>query len=164
MSFDLAVIFGFLLVSAALLFVLLSLGRMFRARKPDAQKLSTYECGERPFGSAWFNFNNRFYVIALVFVAFDVQLALSVPIIVIFRRFLGSNNAGATAIALFSYLGFMILTLAYVWRHGDLSWVREIKEHLFTNTASYKTDETESEVSGANTTNAIATDPKAERL
>lgn len=129
MSFDLAVVLGFLLVSAALLWVLLFLGKLLRMRRPGVEKLSTYECGEAPFGSAWFNFNNRFYIIALVFVAFDVQVALSVPVIVVFRRLVGGDVAGVTATALFGYLGLMMLALAYVWRHGDLSWVRELAQH-----------------------------------
>lgn len=126
MTYDLAVVFGFLLVSAALLWVLLFLGKLLRMRKVQGEKLATYECGERPFGSAWFNFNNRFYVIALVFVAFDVQVALAVPVVVVFRRLLAGEGAAVVFVALFAYLGLMMLALAYVWRHGDLSWVREL--------------------------------------
>ena len=126
MSFDLAVVLGFLVVSAGLLWVLLLLGKFLRMRRPGADKLSTYECGEPPFGSAWFNFNNRFYVIALVFVAFDVQVALAVPAIVVFRRVVGGDAPGLLVGVVFTYLGLMMLALAYVWRHGDLSWVREL--------------------------------------
>lgn len=125
MSFDLAVVLGFLLVSAALLWVLLFVGKLVRIRRPAGDKLTTYECGERPFGAAWFNFNNRFYVIALVFVAFDVQVALAVPMIVVFRSLLAGAHPGLAFATLFTYLGLMMLGLAYVWRHGDLRWVRE---------------------------------------
>ncbi|MBI2889415.1 MAG: NADH-quinone oxidoreductase subunit A [Nitrospirae bacterium] len=127
LSFDLAVVFGFLLVSAALLWVLLAFGKLVRMRRPIGDKLTTYECGERPFGSAWFSFNNRFYVIALVFVAFDVQVALAVPAVVVFRRLLQGEGAGLVFGVLFVYLGLMMLALAYVWRHGDLGWVRELR-------------------------------------
>lgn len=126
MSFDLAVVLGFLLVSAAFLWLLLTVGKLIRMAKPKAEKLTTYECGEKPFGQAWFNFNNRFYIIALVFVAFDVQVALVIPVIVEFRRLI-AGQGGATSFAItFGYLSLMMLTLAYVWRHGDLSWVRDI--------------------------------------
>jgi len=127
MSFDLAVVLGFLLVSAGFLLLLLTLGKLIRMANAKGDKLSTYECGEKPFGQAWFNFNNRFYIIALVFVAFDVQVALVIPVIVEFKRLI-LGQGGATAFAVtFGYLSLMMLTLAYVWRHGDLSWVRDIQ-------------------------------------
>ena len=126
MSFNLAVVLGFLFVSAMVLWALLSVGKLVRMRAPNEDKLSTYECGERPFGSAWFNFNNRFYVIALVFVAFDVQVALAVPVVVVLRRLLPGATGALALGAVFAYLGVMMLTLAYVWRHGDLSWIREL--------------------------------------
>ena len=126
MSFDLSVVLGFLVASGLLLWVLLLLGRILRPQKPGGDKLTTYECGERPFGSAWFNFNNRFYVIALVFVAFDVQVALAVPVIVVLRQLLAGPGGALAFGAVFFFLGTMMLTLAYVWRHGDLSWIREL--------------------------------------
>lgn len=140
MSFDLAVVLGFLLVSAGLLWLLLFVGKLVRVRKPaTGEKLTTYECGEKPFGSAWFNFNNRFYVIALVFVAFDVQVALAVPVVVVFRQLMGVESAAVVFVGLFTYLGLMMLALAYVWRHGDLSWVRELRTAAEVTTLPYGT-------------------------
>ncbi len=139
MSFDLSVVLGFLLASALLLWLLLLVGKVVRMRKPDAEKLSTYECGERPYGPAWFNFNNRFYVIGLAFVAFDVQVALAVPVIVAFRAMLGAESGAALFGLLFAYLGLMMLALAYVWRHGDLSWVKEISRTRSVTTLPYAT-------------------------
>jgi NADH-quinone oxidoreductase subunit A len=139
MSFDLSVVLGLLLMSAALLWLLLVVGKAVRMRKPGADKLSTYECGERPFGPAWFNFNNRFYVIGLAFVAFDVQVALAVPVIVAFRKLLGVESGAALFATLFVYLGLMMLALAYVWRHGDLSWVKELSQNRNVTTLPYAT-------------------------
>jgi len=68
--------FANVLVFFALAFVLcglmLGLGQLLRPSNPNLGKLSTYECGEPPSGPAWINFNIRFYLIALVFVIFDV--------------------------------------------------------------------------------------------
>jgi NADH-quinone oxidoreductase subunit A len=127
MSFDLAMILGFLFVSTFVLWLLLFVSRFVRMQAPTAAKLRPYECGEKPFGPAWFNFNNRFYVIALVFVAFDVQVALAVPIIVIFRRLVQGGEAGFAFGVLFAFLGVMMLALGYVWRQGDLGWVRHVE-------------------------------------
>ena len=54
----------------------LALGSLLRPANPEARKLTTYECGEPPTGSAWINFNIRFYLIALVFVVFEVEVAV----------------------------------------------------------------------------------------
>src|SRR5713101_1040012 len=71
----------------AVLFVggMLALGSLLRPNNPEALKLTTYECGEPPTGSAWINFNIRFYVIALIFVIFDVEVAFIYPVTVVFR-------------------------------------------------------------------------------
>jgi len=53
--------------------------RWFAPRAPSAVKLSTYECGEVPYGSSWVQFNIRFYVVALIFIIFDVEVALLYP-------------------------------------------------------------------------------------
>lgn len=122
MGFNLAVVFGFFLVSAATLFILLTFGRLIRPANPQPIKNSTYECGEVPTGPAWFNFNNRFYIIALIFVVFDVEVALLVPAVVVFRRLVASG-AGYLAFAeIFFFLSVLFIALVYFWSMGDLSW------------------------------------------
>lgn len=127
MAFDLAVVLGFLFISAFMLWVLLFVGRFLRIQRPHSEKLSTYECGERPFGPAWFNFNNRFYILALCFVVFDVMLALAVPVVVVFRRWLAGETPVWALVCLLAYFGFLALVLAYLWRHGDLAWVKQVQ-------------------------------------
>jgi len=62
----------------------LILGRLVRPDKPSAEKGEVYECGEQPIGSAWVQFDLRFYVVALLFVIFDVELAFFFPWAVVF--------------------------------------------------------------------------------
>ena len=57
----------------------LLLGRLIRPNKPNASKLEIYECGEQPVGSSWIQFDLRFYVIALLFIVFDVEIAFLFP-------------------------------------------------------------------------------------
>lgn len=128
MAFNLAVLLGFLFVSAVALLVFLLFGKLIRPSEPHPEKASTYECGERPLGAAWFNFNNRFYVIALVFVVFDVEVALVVPAAVIFRKLIDQGHALLAFIEIFFFLGVLFVALIYVWVRGDLRWVREVKE------------------------------------
>jgi NADH-quinone oxidoreductase subunit A len=82
-------------------------------------KLSTYECGEEAQGSAWIQFNIRFYVVALIFIIFDVEIIFLLPWAVVFK------DLGAFAfIEGLIFIAVLVVGLAYVWRKGDLAWVR----------------------------------------
>lgn len=124
--FELGMVLAFLLVSGFALLGLLLLGKWLRPHRPGGAKLTTYECGEPAVGPAWFNFNNRFYIIALVFVVFDVELALVVPVATVFRAFV-ANGQGLLAFAeMFLFLTILFVALIYVWARGDLTWVRAL--------------------------------------
>src|SRR6058998_1705081 len=83
----------FLVVGVFFLFFHLMIGKLIRPAKPDADKLTIYECGEPTIGSAWVQFDLRFYVVALLFVIFDVEVAFFFPWAEVF----GKANAVATA-------------------------------------------------------------------
>jgi NADH-quinone oxidoreductase subunit A len=74
----------FLAVGFGFIFVHLIAGKFFRPIKPDAEKLTIYECGEPTIGSAWVQFDLRYYVVALLFVIFDVEVAFFFPWAVVF--------------------------------------------------------------------------------
>ena len=81
-------------------------------------KLDIYECGEIPEGSAWVQFNIRFYIIALIFIIFDVEVVFLFPWAVVFKEI------GILAfIEVMIFLGILIVGFVYVWRKGDLDWV-----------------------------------------
>lgn len=86
-------------------------------------KLLTYECGIIPWGEAWSKFFIRYYLIALIFVLFDVEAIFLIPWAVVYKRLStvgGLNLFPAIEMAIF--LGILLLGLAYVWRKGDLEW------------------------------------------
>jgi NADH-quinone oxidoreductase subunit A len=118
-------------LTAAVVFTLMSLvriiTRVFSRIETTPGKLSTYECGETPIGPAWFRFNNRFYLVAILFLVFDVEVALVMPVLVRYTVFLrGGNGVYALAkIALFA--GTLLLGLVYAARKGDLSWNKSIR-------------------------------------
>jgi len=105
-------------VVGALLFALV-LWSALRPSRHSEEKLTTYECGEDPVGGAWVQFNIRFYVFALIFVVFDVEAVFLLPWATVFRE-LGviAYLEGVVFIAI------LVVALAYVWRKGDLEWVR----------------------------------------
>jgi NADH-quinone oxidoreductase subunit A len=124
--------FANVLVFFALAFVLcglmLGLGQLLRPSNPNPGKLSTYECGEPPSGPAWINFNIRFYLIALVFVIFDVELAFVYPVVAVFRKWI-DDGRGAFALAEIGlFIGILAVGLVYVWVKGDLEWLKRIPE------------------------------------
>jgi NADH:ubiquinone oxidoreductase subunit 3 (subunit A) len=83
----------FLAVGIGFIFVHLVAGKLIRPNKPDAEKGTIYECGEPTIGSAWVQFDLRFYVVALLFVIFDVEVAFFFPWAEVF----GKGNAIANA-------------------------------------------------------------------
>ncbi|HWL00537.1 MAG TPA: NADH-quinone oxidoreductase subunit A, partial [Parapedobacter sp.] len=115
---------------AGLLLVLftLLLGSILSPRKPTPEKLSTYECGEEAVGNAWVQFNPRFYVIALVFLLFDVELLFIFPWATVFGQpELIAADARWGWFALLEmalFVGILIIGLVYVWKKGDLEWIK----------------------------------------
>ncbi|MCS7088340.1 MAG: NADH-quinone oxidoreductase subunit A [Thermoflexales bacterium] len=109
---------GVMIVAAALLMgVTLLAAALLRPKKPNPAKLSTYECGMETVGDTWVQFRVSYYILALVFVLFDIEAILLFPIAVAFN-----------ALPLFAVLNvtlFILVLLAallYAWRKGALDW------------------------------------------
>ncbi len=115
-------VLGIVLFAAAgfaIAFVGLSIGRIVRPTQPHPEKAAAYECGEPAIGDSWVQFDLRFYTVALVFIVFDVEVALLWPWAVVFREM------GAPAF--WAFLVFFLLIaipFLYEWKSGYLDWVR----------------------------------------
>ncbi len=92
---------------------------VIRPSRFSEEKQTTYECGEEPTGNAWIQFNIRFYVFALIFIIFDVEVVFLLPWAVVFRR-LGMLAFVEGLV----FIAILAVALFYVWRKGDLEWVR----------------------------------------
>lgn len=128
MGFQFVVVLLFLTISAVIVGIALWLGRFLRPHLPDAQKASIYECGERPIGSAWFNFNPRFYLFALIFIVFDAEIALTYPVASVAKRWIDSGHAGIAVVEIVLFLAILVAALAYVWGKGELDWNRDLAD------------------------------------
>jgi NADH-quinone oxidoreductase subunit A len=111
----------FIFILLALIFVMVAVfaAKLIRPERPTQEKLKVYECGENPEGTPWIKFNIRFFVIALIFLIFDVEVVLLFPWALTYKGF---GIWGFLAGAIFLIL--LGLGMAYEWRKGDLEWSR----------------------------------------
>lgn len=116
----------FFLLGFAFVAIFLGLGSLVRPSSPNPAKLSTYECGEPASGSAWINFNIRFYLIALVFLIFDVELAFMYPVAAVFKQWVADGRGLFALTEITLFVGILAIGLAYVWKKGDLDWMKRV--------------------------------------
>ena len=143
----------FIAVGVAFLGANLFLGHLVRPRRPDAAKGQVYECGEEPVGDARVQFDLRFYVVALLFIVFDVEVAFFFPWAVVFgsatrgadtsltadQRAAAVANLGAVdsaalhplavlaAVEGLLFFAVLLVGFAYLWKRGDLEFVRGVE-------------------------------------
>ncbi len=115
-------------MGAVLVAFTLLLGKIISPKKPTPEKLATYECGEQALGNSWIQFNSRFYVIALVFLLFDVELIFIFPWATVFGQpdliAADARWGWFTLAEMAIFVGILIIGLLYVWKKGDLEWVK----------------------------------------
>jgi NADH-quinone oxidoreductase subunit A len=126
---DFGQILLFILAPVALIGVVMGAAAVLRKQNPNEEKLTTYESGEDPVGNANIQFNVRFYVVALVFLLFEVELLFLFPWAVVFgnEELIEQTNGlwGWFAFAEMTvFVGILILGLAYAWAKGYLDWVK----------------------------------------
>ncbi len=92
-------------------------------KKPGNQKETPYECGEVPVGTAWSQFNVRFYVVGLIFIIFDVESVLMFPVAAVFKELNEIGHGGYALIIFLSFISVLLEGIAYCWKKGDLNWV-----------------------------------------
>jgi NADH-quinone oxidoreductase subunit A len=128
MGYEFGAVLVFAIVAVGFALGGITLSRLIGPRIPNAEKSTIYECGERPIGVAWFNFNPRFYLVALVFVIFEVDIALTFPVVVVYRRWVESTplRAWSALVELVTFTVILVVGLGWVWAHGDLDWVKTL--------------------------------------
>jgi NADH-quinone oxidoreductase subunit A len=123
----------FLAFGAVFVFANLILGYFARPSIPNPEKATVYECGEPVIGSSWVQFDLRFYIVALVYLIFDVEVALFYPWAVAYGNApqlgdtIGMTTSAVRGVAIVDMLfffGVLLVGFAYLWRFGYLDWVR----------------------------------------
>lgn len=110
-------IFIFLVILLVMAVFVIGLSTVLVRRNPSVEKLMPYECGVDPIGSARKRFSVRFFLIAVLFIVFDIEVVFLYPWAVIFRDL---RIFGLIEMAIF--IGILFIGLVYVWRRGALEW------------------------------------------
>jgi NADH-quinone oxidoreductase subunit A len=107
----------FIAVAAGMGIVLITLGLLVGPRRPESDKLSPYECGFEAFEDARMQFDVRYYLLAILFIIFDLEIAFLFPWAVVFKQI---GIVALIEMALFLLL--LVIGFAYVWKKGALEW------------------------------------------
>ncbi|HFC54363.1 MAG TPA: NADH-quinone oxidoreductase subunit A [Gammaproteobacteria bacterium] len=97
--------------------IMIGLGLVLAPRRPDEEKLSAYECGFEPFEDSRMKFDVRYYLVAILFIIFDLEIAFLFPWGVVLGEI---GMFGFVAMVLF--LGILVIGFAYEWMKGALEW------------------------------------------
>ena len=123
----------FVAFGAAFVLVNMVMGWFARPQIPNPEKAAVYECGEPTIGSSWVQFDLRFYIVALVYLIFDVEVALFYPWAVAYGNapalandigMTTSTLRGVAIVDMLFFFGVLLVGFAYLWRFGYLDWVR----------------------------------------
>jgi NADH-quinone oxidoreductase subunit A len=100
----------------------LIISRLVHPRRPDAVKLSPYECGVEPIGPAHIQFNSRFYLYALIFAIFDVEAIFIFPWAVAYGVLSAEQLGLFVLVEMVIFVGILLVGFAYAWRKRALDW------------------------------------------
>ena len=107
----------FIIVGVVFAAVMMGMGFLLGPRRPDSEKLSPYECGFEAFEDARMKFDVRYYLIAILFIIFDLEIAFLFPWAVVLRKI---GMFGFLAMVMF--LAILVIGFIYEWKKGALRW------------------------------------------
>ena len=128
MYFQFGVPLALTVIAIVFVTAMFGLQKLLAPSNPYARKLTPYECGEPPTGRAWINFNVRFYVIALIFVVFEVEVAFVYPIAAVFLDWVKHGQRVYALSEILIFLLILFVGLIYVWVKHDLEWIKKVPE------------------------------------
>ena len=117
-------VFVFLVVPVGFVFVNLIVATLLRPNNPSKEKSEIYDCGEPPVGPGFAQFNIRFYLVALVFVIFDAEIAVMYPVTAVFKDFIANGEGMLAFVEITVFVLILMVAFIYAWSQGGLNWVR----------------------------------------
>jgi len=111
-----------LALAAGLAGTFIGISHLLGPKKPTHVKLSVYECGVEPVGTARHRFSVKFYLVAMLFILFDIETVFLIPWAVIYRSTVLAPGGSYIFWTMASFMFILAVGLAYVWRKGALEW------------------------------------------
>jgi NADH-quinone oxidoreductase subunit A len=113
----------FVLVGIAFGFAPILLGWLVAPSRPDSEKLSPFECGFEPFEDARMKFDVRYYLIAILFILFDLEVAFLIPWATIFKEIVATPEVKVFGfVEMLIFIGILVVGYVYAWAKGALDW------------------------------------------
>ena len=113
----------FVLVGIAIGVLPVAMGFLLAPSRPDPEKLSPYECGFEAFEDARMKFDVRYYLIAILFILFDLEIAFLFPWAAIFKEIVATDAVRVFGfIEMFVFIGILVVGYVYAWAKGALDW------------------------------------------
>ena len=110
-------------VAIAVPLSLLGVSFLLRPSVPEQGKAAVYESGEVPTGNTRIRFNIQYYMVALLFLVFDIETVLIFPWTVIYRDAVQSAGLIAALVPMLIFIGVLVVGLAWAWRNGAVQWI-----------------------------------------
>ncbi|MCP4294326.1 MAG: NADH-quinone oxidoreductase subunit A [Proteobacteria bacterium] len=121
-------VFVFLAVGAGFVAVNLLVSFLIRPSNPTKEKAEIYDCGEPAVGAGYRQFNMRFYLVAFVFVIFDVEIAFMYPVTTMYRDMVAAGWGGLAFVEIAIFVLILMVGFVYAWSQGGLDWVGTSKK------------------------------------
>lgn len=112
------------IVAVAIPLSMIVISSLIRPRVPEQGKTATYESGEIPTGNTRIRFNIQYYMVALLFVVFDIETVLILPWTVIYRDAVSSVGIVKALVPMVVFIGVLVVGLVWAWRNGAVRWVK----------------------------------------
>ena len=107
----------FVIIAVAMAVIVIGLGYFLGTRRPDSEKTSPYECGFEAFEDSRMKFDVRYYLVAILFIIFDLEIAFLFPWAIVLDQ-IGLFGFASMAV----FLGILVIGFIYEWKKGALEW------------------------------------------
>ena len=111
-------------VAVAIPVSMMMMSRLLRPSIPEQGKRAVYESGEVPTGDTRIRFNIQYYMVALLFVVFDIETVLIFPWTVVYQEAVAEVGLADALLPMLLFIGILVIALAWAWRNGAVRWVR----------------------------------------
>lgn len=115
---------AFGVVAIAIPLSMMAISALIRPSVPEPDKRATYESGEVPTGGTRIRFNIQYYMVALLFVVFDIETVLIIPWTVVYSRAVEMAGLVRALVPMLVFIGILVVGLGWAWRNGAVRWVR----------------------------------------